>query len=416
MAEVFEKQTRVRAQRPMVLALGGVVALALFLATLGVLRGADPRAVLAAIAALGGVSLWRLRTPTARPSRIRASRDGLVVGKVLAAPRDAMTSAVLLRDKGELWVRVEGAFAPLDVAVEGEEEGAALLHALEADALSLASRHEVLRAGLFGSLSPRLLLVTSIGIALFGALFHTPWAMMATIGAALAGLALLFHQLRRARLVVGVDGIALQEGWGAPRFVPHEQIEEVKALGDMVTIHLRDGSRVQVAAEDRLPAAGQRTGVKGRPPEPPPMQRSAKAHALAERIEAARAAHRTLAGGAVVPGLARDGRSASEWLAALRRIGEEEAGFRTSAAVRDRLWEILESSTSTPADRVAALTALRAHLGEEDQPRVRVALERVASPDVRERLRVALSADDAALEQVLDEAAPAQVAEETDER
>src|SRR5207253_1081427 len=100
--------------------------------------------------------------------------------------------------------------------------------------------------------------------------------------------------------------------------------------------------------------------------------------------------------------LARDGRSASEWVSFLRTVAERET-FRQTGVSPDDLFRIVEDAAAATVTRAAAAVALTPHLDEPG----RVRLAAVADTTVAPRLRVAIDAvakdDPEAMAQNLDE-------------
>ncbi len=131
-----------------------------------------------------------------------------------------------------------------------------------------------------------------------------------------------------------------------------------------------------------------------------------QAQSIAWRIEKSREAWSALAGDAPQAALALDrgDKSAREWIEKLRGIGRgANATFRSAQVTREQLLRIVESTTAEARERLAALVALREGMSEEEKPRVRVAAERCAAPDLRERMvRVAFAPSDDEVAEALD--------------
>lgn len=124
------------------------------------------------------------------------------------------------------------------------------------------------------------------------------------------------------------------------------------------------------------------------------------ASALAERIDEVIAAHRR---GAVASAaaLARRGRPVRVWIRALRAIGAGvDASFRRAELDREALWQVYESPTSTPDERAAAAVALSTEATPETAQRIRVTVDALAEPTLREAITAA-SGDDEALVRAL---------------
>jgi hypothetical protein len=198
-----------------------------------------------------------------------------------------------------------------------------------------------------------------------------------------------------ANVVVGADGLLVRDGLAARRFVGHDRITGVQAAGHEIVVTLRDGGELRWrTAMD---------GQKGKVAE----EAEQTASGIATRIREARAAFEELSGEvAALPALARAGRSTTDWLGALRRVGEEgvEMGFRDAGLSRDRLWRVAEATQAPELSRVTAAVALARTADADERERLRALAERSASPVLQKRIRVAVEAeDDAAVAEVLEE-------------
>jgi hypothetical protein len=119
-------------------------------------------------------------------------------------------------------------------------------------------------------------------------------------------------------------------------------------------------------------------------------------YALLARIQAAHAA--ALAGKRpvdVVALVARGGRTAAEWLRALRRLlGGDAADYRSSAVPEENLWRVADDPTAEETARVGAAVALCTGLDDVGRARLLRIAEASASPKVRVALRAAASVED----------------------
>lgn len=96
--------------------------------------------------------------------------------------------------------------------------------------------------------------------------------------------------------------------------------------------------------------------------------------------------------------LRRRGRPVEAWLKALRAIGSgANADHRTAPVPTETLWEIVESASSTPDDRIAAAVSLGSAGAEVNRDRLRIAAETTSAPRVRVALAAAADHDEAAL-------------------
>ena len=103
--------------------------------------------------------------------------------------------------------------------------------------------------------------------------------------------------------------------------------------------------------------------------------------------------------------LARGGREVTEWLRALRALRNGEAGaYRAAAIPEEMLWRTVEDPASDPTARAGAAVALRESLDEAGRVRLRVAAAASASPRLRVALeKVASPIDEAELAGALEE-------------
>ena len=111
-------------------------------------------------------------------------------------------------------------------------------------------------------------------------------------------------------------------------------------------------------------------------------------------------------GGAAAAGalLRRGKRPVSEWIATLRAIGAgANADMRTAPLPRENLFRIVESPTSSAAERAAAAVAAGVEIDDDGRARLRRAAEAVAAPRLRIAIEAAAGTDDAALAEALSE-------------
>lgn len=92
----------------------------------------------------------------------------------------------------------------------------------------------------------------------------------------------------------------------------------------------------------------------------------------------------------VVPELRRGGRDLRGWMGDLRALLSHE-GYRAQSRAPEALWGVLENPKNEVDERAAAALALRAHFGNVVRPRLRIAADACAEP----QLRVAREAIDA---------------------
>jgi hypothetical protein len=197
-----------------------------------------------------------------------------------------------------------------------------------------------------------------------------------------------------SRISVGIDGVHERWLW-RKTLIPMSRIASVERIEDrQLRLRLRDGSG------HTLFTSMHRKNNLG--------STFAKQHgdAVQARIAEAHAAFLAHASAADVSALVAKGtRTRDEWLSALAKLRDAQAGYR-DAAVRDEdLWRLVEDP-SAPADaRGGAAMLLRRSLDDEGKARVRVAAEATASPKLRVALDAAASDADQAFESALHELA-----------
>jgi hypothetical protein len=339
---------------------------------------------------------WALRAGgTIRRARVVASSDGLRVGRRLV-PRRSFRHALLQHDRNRTFVALRGR-SRVDVQVPSNVEADALVRALGLDA---ASSTVELTLGRSPS-SKDVLAMVGIGVLTLVAFAVSPTVASRFISAACGVLVLLgFAWLAtRVSLRVGADGLLLRPALGRERFLAHDAIALVRADDAAIVIEPKAGAALTL----RVPGITAGTGEQPAQDE----RRADEAAAIVRRILQAWRAfgeHRTDPS-TLAAVLARRDRSTLEWLDALRRTGEGAvATFRAAGAPRAQLLAVVESTTASARDRVAALVALRARLTADETPRVRVAAERCAQPELRNALiRVVDSDADDVMTEALEE-------------
>jgi hypothetical protein len=174
---------------------------------------------------------------------------------------------------------------------------------------------------------------------------------------------------------VGADGVRYRA-----RFYAWRDVASVTAAEDALTLTLRSGDTATIA-----PHHSERTND------------------LVARIEAGLAAHR-----AAAPEeedarlLRRDARATPERVKKLRDLGRDDQTYRDAYVGRDRLWRIVEDPSHEGGTRATAAVALSGALDDAERRRLRVAAEATVSPKVRVALdEVASSASDARLARAL---------------
>jgi hypothetical protein len=313
-------------------------------------------------------------------ARVVASSEGVRVGERLI-PRADLSAALVRHERDTTYVELRGR-REIDIEVANNVEADALVRALGLDAASTTVDVAV-------SVPPDPLATAAVLIGSIGLAFY--FAMVGLAGLAaitgVAGVAIVVVALSRATLCIGADGIVFRRAWGAARFVSHDDVVAVDVEGAAMVVREGSGRETRVTVREQS------------------REGDDQARAIARRIVQARQAHRE---SGVAPELTvaldRGARTTREWIAELRKLGAGAAStFRTLGVVREQLVALVESTSASAKDRVAALAALRDSMHADEEKRVRVAVDRIAAPDVRQQMvRVLDARDDEELEEQLE--------------
>jgi hypothetical protein len=296
-------------------------------------------------------------------------------------------------------VTLFGPRIPIELELDSEKQGHALLAALGLDAghtavsfsgqSRVATLPQAARAlGLVAAWLPALLLITfGVVRASFDRGLGSPGMLSLMAGAIMmfAPLGPLALLARPARITVGVDGVEIL-WFGRRRFVPFGRVEAVELLKPEigtkvsrgVTLLLDDGERVALPLSKSSLVEGEVERLQAR----------------IEQARAARGARRNA--GARLHRAVEEG---SELITALRRAGAgAAAGPREAAIDQDALFATLEDASEPAAARAQAAIVLCSAGDAESRERTLKAARQVASP----RLRIAL---ERAAEEDIEEAA-----------
>ncbi|MGO9834589.1 MAG: hypothetical protein ACLP1X_10260 [Polyangiaceae bacterium] len=178
----------------------------------------------------------------------------------------------------------------------------------------------------------------------------------------------------RPRISIGTDGVLIS---GPPaRFVAFTDIESVVTQKErwppsgMLAITLRDRRAIVL------------------------RMKRAEAEAAAERIQEAIDASDHTAEPARLQ-LRRGGPDVREWLARLRALARRREPYRAVGATADFLWRLLDDPSAGESERAAAAVMLGSEASGEERARLRDVAARVASPRVRVAMeKVASGAED----------------------
>lgn len=349
--------------------------------------------VLAWLSSASSVERW----PKRRIAHVILDARGVWIGGRLRRERARMNNAYLRRlADGTLAVHLSSRLAsPLELCVKDEAEGEQLLRALRLDATQSTATFVAIDGGstrrMQSVLVPTIaMLALSTSFVAVMLMLHRKEVLRATGPYAnLAFFAWLWWSIalaRRAKVVVGSDGILVRRSLRRNRYVPFAEVDAVNVDGGEVVVTRRSGTPLRFGME-RTQSSSWLHSADG----------------LARRIEQARL--RRAAFEAPSQALvARGDRSAREWLEALGALGDEtRASYRGATVPRDALWHAIEDVAAAPDVRAGAAVALRGRLDGVERERLRLAADACASP----RLRVALAAvgraeDDDAIEQALE--------------
>jgi hypothetical protein len=198
--------------------------------------------------------------------------------------------------------------------------------------------------------------------------------------------------LIRAVLVVGTDGLEMRQAFRI-RYVPFDQVADVTRNRDALVVVLRTGESIHLVRS--LPIEPVGSFGESDLAIDVDLLRTRIVDAMHTHERSRRAFERTVL-------LGRNSRSATEWLASLRALGEGEVGYRTNSLPVEELRRIVSDSNCANDVRVGAAVALRVVAREDAVSRIRVAAETTASPELRRLLNdIADEGDDERLERYL---------------
>ncbi|MBX3185814.1 MAG: hypothetical protein KF819_02320 [Labilithrix sp.] len=336
--------------------------------------------------------LWN-RKWLERRGELRADERGLWLDEVIVVPRSSLRHGHIVQRDGVTCVRLGRMLQPVEVVVEHEDEGKAILAAMRLDAPRSVGHYTMthgtrrsswVRAAVFLALwAPStfgLMHVTENVFLFFASLFA--WAIAGTIWSG--------HQF--VRVSVGADGIHLRRLLSRPRFIPFAALQTAEIDGQNVYIRLRDGG---VETMHHLSSGKGWKPLLYR-------DRADEGQMLVDRINTQAEQHRR--DGAKVGLLARGARSTREWLREVALASDEHASFRTAAVPLDELWRVVEDPVAATTARAGAALALRSRLDDAGRSRLRVAADACAAPKLRVALQhVASDAKPESLEDVYED-------------
>jgi hypothetical protein len=314
---------------------------------------------------------------------LHASAAGLRRGKVLVLERSDIAAAFLLSSDDSVVRILRRRALSVDVRLETEEEARAMLTAL---GVGIGQSIATFSAWYGGRRRP--LAVVTAAVAGAGAL--GAWSALLQGGGltsaarlVLVSVAALGFYLRSfARVDVGSDGVLIRR-LGDPRFLSYGDIAGASVNEwDAIVLTLRSGGAIRLS----MGSSPEKTQLRD---------------ALVQRIEEGRAAFARDAGaGGMEARVAPGGRKLNLWMADVRALAGAQ-DYREARLDEEGLWRLLDDVTAPPATRAGAALAISA-LDPPTSSRLRVAAEACAEPRLRVALaRVADGASEAELEAAL---------------
>jgi hypothetical protein len=326
-----------------------------------------------------------------RDAEIRATSEGLYADGSLLVPRERIAEGHLEssgkngsengKNEKSLRVRLTNAkgHCLVDVDVLDRARGEELLAALGLLDPTVAATFAVeatRRARLLRFAMGLAVVLTAVGLLAF---VQAADGGFAVVLATLVGVFLneLPWQTRRAR--IAPDGITISS-LRRDDFIPFSRVHALGRVGQESVLSLEDGSEIRLAS---LAAGGAPS-------------------ALEARIDAAFTAWKSTVATVDTADLAaRKGRTVAEWASSLRELTREIVDYRKPAVPKEALWRLLEDPRANTTSRAGAAFAL-AEQNEDGarlqrvstsvaSPRLRVALERMATADGQAARRDALA-------------------------
>lgn len=355
--------------------------------------------------ALGVVMTLEQRLWRSALRRVTADATGLTFDGLLVVAKASISSVRLVERGGKTVLRVDRYKRPVEVEVDSETEGRAMIAALGLDArqslgsfwFNAGSRRRT-RARIF---APLVVLASFFTVAFhaselleiragFGIhLFPVVLLALAVVGYLTLGPVV-------TRIKVGSDGLRIRHDFRRERFVPYSELATIEPKDGEVTLRLRDGESLLLTLGGSglgryLESLGPDNWGEG----------LEVVDAFVHRIRESMSLHR--AGSGDASSLARAGRQSKEWVADLLALTERGPSYRAAVPTIDALWQIVEDRTRAAADRIPAAIALRPSLDDAGRKRLHQNAESSADPQVRAAFYAAAGANEEKLEDTLDE-------------
>jgi hypothetical protein len=327
--------------------------------------------------------IWR-----SRRMDVRVDGETILFGSE-RIPRGALGRAWLKASEARMYVRFERKRRPVEVAVDDENEGNALIRALRLDARSAAPTYwfndgtKVRALWRFRSLLGVCALYMTALVKLPSLLgdVSIPWILPAPI-VALACLRLVLGPAF-ARIVVGSDGLRIRRDLARERFVPYSAVDRVDVASGELVVRMRQGPDLVCSfggpgvLRYLLSAGGDLGGGKQ------------MAQDFVRRVDDNVAALSTAASPPTITALAKSGRTTADWIRDLTDLGKPAPTYRIATLAPEVLWRIVEDVSSPITARAAAAFVLRAALDEACATRLRATAESCAAPRLRAALELA---------------------------
>ncbi len=295
--------------------------------------------------------------------------EGVHLGDKRVARRSSIRGALLASDPGGARLLLERGTLeePVELIVDSLDRGHAVLRALGFDPAQTTATIPLrsFRTKLAAAVSS----IASIGtLALAQSIGGLTLALSL---AALVPLVIAAWIALVPRVTVGRDGVRVRGQLGT-RFVPMPSIVDVSSSPRGVEIALAGGEMYVIPV-------------------------GARKDMIVARI---RQAIGDAAEGPLVK-LARDGRTAADWLMWVRGLADGKETFREAAVTREELLRVVEAPRAPVEERAVAAAALAPHVDAAQRARFRALAEACASPRLRVALTAAADADEEAMEEAL---------------